>query len=123
MSDFVETPERLKTYNTENIEFKEKARKLVIKNLGFEPNLKASLGIELLIRKLIKNVETGKISKKDFKECLEVFCNAIRGMIRRRVPEQVYLLEKKRPSVPYLYLGLGFLSLCLLGCLVFFLLG
>ncbi len=120
MSEFVETPERLKAYNTENIEFKDKARRLIIKELGFEPNLRASLGFELLIRHMLKNVYIGKLSKKKLRQHLLVLCNATRDSIRRECPEQVYLLEKKRPSVSYLYLGLGFLGLCLLGVLAFF---
>ena len=54
MNDFVETPERIEAYNSENAEFKDKARALVIKKLGFEPDLRASLGCELLIRRILK---------------------------------------------------------------------
>ncbi|KAB8155093.1 hypothetical protein EZY14_004205 [Kordia sp. TARA_039_SRF] len=124
MKNLKDKPQEINSFLQENnnfIEFKDEAHQLIVKELGFEPIPQASKEAELLTRAMLKSLYSGKISKKNFKKGLIVNCNTVRGMIRKYYPEQVYLLEKKRPSVSYLYLGLCIFTVLVVIALIIFL--
>lgn len=82
-----------KEYLVENIQFKDEARGLLIKELGFEPDLRASIGMELLLRKTLKWRAEDGLSDKKFSSRIELYANTTRSMIKHNIPEQYHFVK------------------------------
>lgn len=85
--------ERREIYRFENVEYKTKARNFITKELGFTPKLRASLYMEVLIRRLMKRNKEGIITDDICKESLMVYVEATKDRIRDLVPEQAKLIK------------------------------
>ena len=76
-------------YLTENVEFKNKAHDLVVKRLGFKPDLRMSIDGELLLRRSFKKFENGEITRAIFDKQCDLFISTIRGMIKNHYPRTI----------------------------------
>jgi len=84
-----------KEYKTENLDYAEKARQIVCKELGFEPSLNASNLSELSLRKSLKRFDNGELTDKQINIHIGTFCNNVKLSILRSVPEQAHLIDKE----------------------------
>ncbi|MEE9361961.1 MAG: hypothetical protein V3U92_05125 [Cellulophaga sp.] len=82
-----------KEYLVENVEFKDEARRILTKELGFEPNLRVSIGVELLLRKTLKWRAEGGLSDEKFNSRIELYANTTRSMIKDFIPEQYHFVK------------------------------
>ena len=65
--------DKLSRYATENAEYKDKARKLFVDWLGYEPDLRASWEAELMMRQSLKRVADGDLPEDKIPAHIEIF--------------------------------------------------
>ena len=82
-------------YKTENLDYADKARKIVCENLGFEPKLTASCLPELDLRKSLKRFDNGELTDKQIEIHIGTFCNIVKLNIIRNVPKQAHLFDNE----------------------------
>ena len=87
-NDSILNMDALNRYQSENIEFKEEAKKLIADYLGFQPELGASWKEELWIRQTLKRVQEGKATS----EQLEQKIKALGGLTKAKLKD----LEENR---------------------------
>lgn len=73
--------ESLVYYQTENAEFKDEARKLLVDYLGFEPELGASWKQEVRLRLTLKRIQEGTNTPKQLEKQVEVFAGLTKAMM------------------------------------------
>jgi len=76
-------------------EFKEEARQLISNELGFEPNLQASMMPEIQIRGSIERFHKGELSREKLKKHVNTMVKYIEDEIIEKYPEQAHLIRKK----------------------------
>lgn len=101
--DLTFTWEKLENlYLADNIEYKDQARKLISTELGFEPDLRASMEAELRLRKMLKRHAEGTMSEKTLSSNIEAYSNVIRARIKKNIPEQYHLVKDYETAEDFL---------------------
>lgn len=75
--------------------FKDEARRLISKELGFEPNLQASMVPEIQIRGSIERFHKGELPKEQLDKYIKNMAKYIEGVILEKFPEQAHLVKQK----------------------------
>lgn len=83
----------IKEYMNQNRAYKDEARQLITKQLGFAPNLQASRSIELGLRHSLKLLDKGEISRKKLQRELYNATLMVQRNILRYVPEQAHRIN------------------------------
>ncbi len=81
--DSILNMESLALYESENAEFKDEAKKLMVEYLGFEPELGASWKEELWIRQTLKRIKEGKATP----EQLALKVEAVGGLTKAKLED------------------------------------
>ena len=82
-------------YLSQNAEYKDQARAIFTKELGFEPNLQASMLPEIQLRNGLKKYDRGELKKEALDKYIQSQTRFIRHTIAKKHPEQDHLLDKK----------------------------
>ncbi|MEM9884372.1 MAG: hypothetical protein AAF849_00655 [Bacteroidota bacterium] len=82
-------------YESENLDYADKARKIICDALGFEPDLKASRLAELNLRKSLKRFDAGELDERQIKVHISQFCNIVKKRVLSKVPEQAHLVNQE----------------------------
>ncbi|MDH7911344.1 hypothetical protein [Winogradskyella sp. SYSU M77433] len=76
-------------------EYKDEARQLISKELGFKPNLQASMASEIQIRGSIERFHKGELPKEQLEKFVKNMAKYIEDVILEKFPEQAHLVKKK----------------------------
>ena len=63
--------DQLKSYKTQDLDYKTQAREIVCERLGYEPPVELSVFGELCIRSALKRFDNGEFSKEDLDKKIE----------------------------------------------------
>ena len=78
-------------YSENDLEYKEEARELICKSLGFEPPIHISMMAELTFRQNLRKIASGKISYLVLQEQIKIQTDLI---IQKFIPQYAPELQK-----------------------------
>ena len=64
-------------YNTDDIEYSDRARAILIETLGYEPDIRVSFFIETLIRDSLRRFESQEFNEREHKSQLQAYAYAV----------------------------------------------
>ena len=82
-------------YETEYVDYKDQARKMIVEKLGFEVNVDASVTAELMLRRMLDRLAKGDAKQENIDRCLDTCLYMTRCKVFKRVPEQAHLIKTK----------------------------
>jgi len=85
--------QRIQDYAEKDLEYKEQAREIICKSLGFEPPIHISMLSELTLRQNLRNISNGKITKDTLDKSIEFQLDFIKTIIPKYAPELNHLID------------------------------
>lgn len=70
-------------YLTENIDYKDQARQILIDEIGFEPDFRVSIDAELSIRRALYKFNNQQIDKTQLDGLIEVMSKTVTSLSKR----------------------------------------
>lgn len=74
-------PQKLKDYYQTDLTYKDQAREIVCKKLGYQPPIELSVLSELCIRSSLKRYDKGEFDKKSLDEKINFHTNVINSVL------------------------------------------
>ncbi|GAB5476341.1 MAG: hypothetical protein Mars2KO_44400 [Maribacter sp.] len=87
--------EKVKRYGESDLKYKDLARALLTKSLGFEPPVQLSMLGEVAIRKTLREIDEGQDKQKTLENKISIYTDVINNVIPRYRPEYNHLLTKQ----------------------------
>ena len=86
-------------YNNDDLEYKDQARSIICKSLGFEPPIHISVVAELTFRQNLRKIALGEISNEVLNNQIEIQTDLIiNQFIPNYAPELQKLVKSKSPT-------------------------
>lgn len=86
--------QNIDAYAIQDSEYSNEARQLLAKEIGFEPDLRASRVTEIKMRHSLKRLDEGKLTQDQVDYHIKAYANVIKRIILKDIPEQAHLIDK-----------------------------